>query len=198
MIAQGIALVLTVVLGAADPRPPAVPPMTPLPAAPAPYVSGTAGCVIPDPSGTGGCVTAPTAWLMGQVRLRFGDLKAQCWDEHAWNPTSDHPLGRACDYVIGKTGAFAEGDDVARGWLLARWFRVNAIALRVHYVIWQGRIWSWEHHEQSWRPYLGAGVYDVSTPDGGHYDHVHVSTVDSRPEDLFPAAADQARENRKP
>ena len=58
------------------------------------------------------------------------------------NPTSDHPLGRACDVTFGRLGTFAGPDDVLRGWVLASWLRANAAPLQVSYVIWQGRIWS--------------------------------------------------------
>lgn len=58
-------------------------------------------------------------------------------------------------------------------------------------MIFQGRIWSWEHDGEGWRPYRGAGVYDPADVTGGHYDHVHVSTVDKRPALLFAAAANR-------
>ncbi|WP_035856484.1 hypothetical protein [Cryptosporangium arvum] len=188
----GVAGVLGVLLGVGGPHPPAVPVAAGAPPpAPLPYVGGPRGCVIPDPSDTDGCVTAPIAWLTFQVRHRFGDLPVSCWDEHAWNPRSDHPHGRACDYTIGRIGAFPDRAGVRGGWELARWLRTHAIALRVHYVIFQGRIWSWEHDGEGWRPYRGAGVYDPADVTGGHYDHVHVSTVDKRPALLFAAAANR-------
>jgi hypothetical protein len=38
-------------------------------------------------------------------------LAVTCWSEHAWNPSSDHPEGRACDFFPGGYGDFAEDDD---------------------------------------------------------------------------------------
>lgn len=139
------------------------------------YRGGSTGCVLRDPSGTGGCVTGTLSWLMGQVRPRFGALPVGCWDRHAWNPRSDHPRGKACDYTIGRIGRFPAPALVAKGWSLAIWLRRNSVALRVHYVIYQGRIWSREHDAEGWRPYLGGGVYDPRNVTGGHFDHVHVS-----------------------
>ncbi|GAA3396026.1 hypothetical protein GCM10020369_71210 [Cryptosporangium minutisporangium] len=162
---------------------------TRVPGAPRPYLDGPAGCVLPDPVRTSGCVTAPTDWLVLQVRNRFGDLPGACWDAHVWNPRSDHPRGRACDYTIGRIGAFPDRAQVAEGWRLARWLRTHARALHVHYVIFQGRIWSWERDAAGWRRYTGGGVYDPADVTGGHYDHVHVSTVDRPPAEIFPAAA---------
>ena len=142
---------------------------------PSAYVGGVTGCVISDPTGTGGCVTGATAWLVTQVAAHIHRGPVSCWDAHAWNPSSDHPKGRACDYTIGRLGDFPRRADVLRGWALAEWLRTYARALRVSYVIFQGRIWSVARAAQGWRPYSGGGVYDPTDPTGGHYDHVHVS-----------------------
>ncbi len=142
-----------------------------------PFPGDSTGCSVPDPTGTGGCVTAATAWLLASVEERFGQLPTSCWDEHAWNPTSDHPQGRACDHTFGRIGEFPDAADRDRGWGLAEWFRANADALSVSYVIWQGRIWSSGRADAGWRTYSGGGVYDASDPTGGHYDHVHVSVT---------------------
>ncbi|PXY17485.1 hypothetical protein BA062_37515 [Prauserella flavalba] len=60
---------------------------------------------------------------------------------------------------------------------MAAWLRVNAEALRVKYVIWQGRYWDPTTSDQEgWgERYTGGGVYNVADPTGGHYDHIHVS-----------------------
>jgi len=102
---------------------------------------------------------------------------AGCWDEHAWNPTSDHPQGRACDYFPDATGIFPKGQELQNGWRLASWLRTHADALQVKYLIWQGRFWSATTSDtDGWgRPYTGGGVYDPTDATGGHFDHVHVS-----------------------
>ncbi len=58
------------------------------------------------------------------------------------NPTSDHPLGKGCDFFPGEGGRFARGVEIDNGWRAAEWFQLNAAALQVSYIIWQGRIWS--------------------------------------------------------
>lgn len=136
------------------------------------------GCTLPDPTSTGGCVTAATAWLVAQVGNAYGHLPASCWDAHAWNPTSDHPKGRACDFTFGTAGQFPDPADTARGWQLATWLTTNAAPLQIAYVIWQGRIWSTARADEGWRVYTGGGVYDPHDPTGGHYDHVHVSVTE--------------------
>lgn len=135
-----------------------------------------ARCANVDPTGTGGCVTPATAWLVQQMEAAFGLLTMTCWDRHAWNPSSDHPRGRACDVSIGAPGSFPPARDASRGHQIAEWLRANADPLRVAYVIWAGRIWSASRADEGWRPYGGGGVYDPADPTGGHYDHVHVST----------------------
>lgn len=143
-----------------------------------PYLGGSSGCVVPDPTGTGGCVTQATAWMLDQARVTFPGLPVSCWDAHSRLPSSDHPLGKACDFTFGRIGTFPGPQDVARGWGFAEWLRGNAGALHVSYLIWQGRIWSVKRADQGWRAYTGAGVYDPSDPTGGHFDHVHVSVTD--------------------
>jgi len=150
-----------------------------MPAAPAPFTGTTNGCTVSDPTGTGGCLTPATAWMLNQVTALFGPLPGSCWDAHAWNPTSDHPDGRACDFTFGRVGAFPDAADTERGWVLASWLQLNAGALQVDYLIWAGRIWSLARAGDGWRPYNGGGMYDPTDPTGGHYNHVHASVDDS-------------------
>lgn len=140
-----------------------------------PFTAGAPGCILPDPTGTGGCVTLATAWMLRQADAIFPETPISCWDAHAWNPRSDHPSGKACDFTIGRIGTFPGPEDTAHGWSMAQWFQANSASLRIAYIIWQGRIWSAVRTEEGWRAYTGGGVYDPSDPTGGHYDHVHVS-----------------------
>lgn len=136
-------------------------------------------CTERDPTTDEGCLTPTTLRVHDAVVARFGDdlRGTSCWSEHAWNPSSDHPAGRACDFFPTRSGRFPVGDELAAGWAMASWLRENATELRVRYVIWQGRIWYRGTADQDgWgRPYDGGGVYDPSDATGGHYDHVHVS-----------------------
>jgi hypothetical protein len=127
---------------------------------------------ITDPSGTGGLVTPRMAAWVSQARAALGALSMGCWDAHAWNPTSDHPKGRACDVFVG-TDARQSAPARANGDRIANWAIQTAAQTGVHYVIWYGKIWS--ARTGQWKPYNGGGVYDTSTATGGHYDHVHVS-----------------------
>lgn len=150
---------------------------------PTTYDGNNGGCTAPDPTG-GRCLTPATANAYEQVTAAFGRpgsdrpiRSAGCWDAHTWNPTSDHPKGRACDFFPGPPSVFAHGADLDTGWRLATWLRLHADALHVAYVIWQGRIWTdGEPDLDGWgRAYAGGGIYDPQDPTGGHYDHVHMS-----------------------
>jgi hypothetical protein len=147
------------------------------------YQGGPEGCTKPDPT-TKGCLTPATRHALDQIYAAFGKPgptapihSASCWDKHAWNPTSDHPKGRACDLFPGRGGVFAAGPELAAGWRLANWLRANAEPLQVKYVIWQGRIWEpGKPDDGGWgRRYTGGGIYDPTDVTGGHFDHVHVS-----------------------
>jgi hypothetical protein len=157
-----------------------------LPPAPAAFSGAKTGCTQDDPT-TGGCLTAATLYGLQAQGAAFGGFqsgpsitKASCWDRHAWNPTSDHAKGRACDLFPGPAGVFAKGSTLEQGWRVANWYRTNASALRVRYLIWQGRYWDPSTKDQrGWGTrYTGGGIYNVKDATGGHYDHVHVSFTD--------------------
>ena len=86
-----------------------------LPPPATPYAGTSTGCALPDPTRRGGCITGATRWLLHEVAAKFGPLPVSCWDEHAWNPGSDHPRGRACDYTFGTPGQFPGPADTQRG-----------------------------------------------------------------------------------
>lgn len=154
------------------------------PGAPTAWTGGATSCTPPDPTSRG-CLTGATRHGLDAVGAAFAGWKGGpvvhstgCWDRHAWNPASDHPKGRACDFMVTTPGRFAEGAELDGGWRLARWLRANAAALHVSYLIWQGRYWDPTVHDDpgSWGVrYTGAGIYDVRTATGGHFDHVHAS-----------------------
>ena len=159
------------------------PPPGPVLLDPAAWTGGATGCRLPDPTG-GRCLTGATRHGLDVADAAFGGWRggptirsAGCWDRHAWNPSSDHPQGRACDLFATRAGRFADGAELADGWRVAQWFRGHAGPLHVKYVIWQGRFWAPSVRDQDgWgKRYSGAGVYDVRDATGGHYDHVHVS-----------------------
>ena len=127
---------------------------------------------ITDPTGTGGLVTPRTAAWVALARSTLGQLSISCWDAHLWNPTSDHPRGKACDLMVGGD-ARRSAPTKAAGDKIANWAVQTAPQTGVRYVIWYGKIWS--ARRGTWIPYNGGGVYVPTDATGGHFDHVHVS-----------------------
>ena len=134
---------------------------------------------VPDPSGTGGHVTPRTAALYHALAAA-GALPdgATCWDPHLQNPDSDHPRGRACDVFFHPH----DPADVARGWNLARRLTANQAVYGVHYLIWQGLIWSAEH--PSWTTYQSPILW-LPEP-GQHHRLPFLTTYMSRSFSTFP------------
>lgn len=150
---------------------------------PAPYAGPDTGCSQPDPT-TAGCLTAGTLHAINAVQQAFGYLQrgpviqsTSCWSARPPSQRSDHPLGKACDIFPGKPGQFATGETLSKGWHITAWLRAHAPALRVRYLIWQGRYWEPSITDQNgWdRPYTGGGIHNPRDATGGHFDHVHVS-----------------------
>lgn len=131
-----------------------------------------------DPTSSGH-ITRRMLHIYDEVQRAFGGWPwgVGCWDPHAWNPTSDHPKGKACDFAVGRIGVFPVAARRAKGWQLAHWLQANARVLGITYVIWDGRIWSTARSAEGWRLYSGGGIYDPRTPTGGHFDHVHASSA---------------------
>jgi len=148
------------------------------------WAGGATGCRPPDPTGNG-CLTGATRHGLDAVGAAFGGWHdgpvvraAGCWDRHAWNPSSDHSRGKACDFMVTQPGTFAQGTDRDNGWEVASWLRANAGPLQVKYLIWQGRYWDPGVRDDAgnWGiRYTGGGIYDVRSATGGHFDHVHAS-----------------------
>ena len=129
--------------------------------------------VIPDPTTGRGCLTPRTANIATQLKAQGWSLA--CWDQHAWNPGSDHPLGGACDVFPGRGGVLPTPAQKAAGDALSAALQAGAGQTGLHYLIWYGQIWSVDRPGEGWRPYSGGGIYNRGDVTGGHYDHVHIS-----------------------
>ncbi|WP_250214456.1 hypothetical protein [Acrocarpospora catenulata] len=78
----------------------------------------------------------------------------------------EHPLGRACDFMMSSGGTMPSAANVALGNALADWALKNRTKLGVKYVIWRQRI----NHGSGWRFMSNRGSITQN-----HYDHVHIS-----------------------
>lgn len=127
---------------------------------------------VADPSGTGGRIT-PRLNALYQELSRIGALSggATCWDPHPQNPDSDHPRGKACDVFFNPR----DRAEVTRGWQVAAWLTAHQAAYGIHYLIWQGQIWTAE--KPDWDTYRSSiyGCPNSANLTGCHYDHIHIS-----------------------
>jgi hypothetical protein len=128
--------------------------------------------VRPDPTTGRGCLTPRTLNLATQLMAQGWSVS--CWDAHAWNPKSSHPLGKACDAFPGRGGVLPTAEQKARVDSLAATLQASASQTGVNYLIWYGRTWSVSRADDGWRPYSGGGVYNPASITGGHYDHLHI------------------------
>ncbi|RVX40511.1 hypothetical protein EDD27_2922 [Nonomuraea polychroma] len=80
----------------------------------------------------------------------------------------EHPLGRACDFMLSRGGAMPSAEELKRGDQIAAWAIKNAKRLGIMYIIYRQRIW-----------HVRTGAWRTMSDRGGttanHYDHPHIS-----------------------
>lgn len=92
----------------------------------------------------------------------------------------DHGTGRAVDLMIPK---WSTTEGIALGTEIAEYFRANAAAYGVKYIIWRKKLWSSAGSDHGWRDCSSspsdrskqASCYAGPNPTAAHLDHVHVS-----------------------
>jgi hypothetical protein len=82
--------------------------------------------------------------------------------------SGEHPLGRACDFMMSSGGSMPTPDMQAMGDSIAAWAIKNGSKLGVKYVIWRQRIYNLG--SPGWRGMSNRGGITAN-----HYDHVHLS-----------------------
>ncbi|MQA85627.1 MAG: hypothetical protein GEV03_13610 [Streptosporangiales bacterium] len=108
---------------------------------------------------------------MEQVRALVAEMYGAPYGIGCYRPggSGEHPLGRACDFMLSSGGAMPSGYQQERGWDIANWAKDNADRLGIMYIIYRQQIWDirsgggWEAME------------DRGSVTANHYDHVHVS-----------------------
>ncbi|MEW9550855.1 coiled-coil domain-containing protein [Nonomuraea sp. NPDC050783] len=80
----------------------------------------------------------------------------------------EHPLGRACDFMLSRGGALPSAAERARGDRIAAWAIKNARRLGIMYIIYRQRIW--HARTGTWR-----AMSDRGGTTANHYDHPHIS-----------------------
>jgi hypothetical protein len=102
------------------------------------------------------------------VDTRFGPFSAiGCYRPE---PTGEHGLGRACDFMLSTGGVMPTAANIVRGYNIAAWAQANASRLGIMYIIYRQKIWDIRMASAGWVPMADRGSITAN-----HYDHVHIS-----------------------
>jgi hypothetical protein len=103
-----------------------------------------------------------------EIDRRFGPFVAI----GCYRPGTDgeHPLGRACDFMLSSGGVMPSASNVQLGYQIAAWAQANASRLGIMYIIYRQRIWDIRMASSGWVPMADRGSITAN-----HFDHVHIS-----------------------
>jgi len=103
-----------------------------------------------------------------EIDRRFGPFSSI----GCYRPGSDgeHPLGRACDFMLSSGGVMPDASSIQRGYAIAAWAQANASRLGIMYIIYRQQIWDVRMASSGWVPMPDRGSITAN-----HYDHVHIS-----------------------
>jgi hypothetical protein len=103
-----------------------------------------------------------------EVDRRFGPfVDIGCFRAEA---SGEHPLGRACDFMLSTGGVMPTAAKVQLGSQIAAWAQANASRLGIMYIIYRQRIWDIRMASSGWVPMADRGSITAN-----HFDHVHIS-----------------------
>ncbi|GAA2206385.1 hypothetical protein GCM10009850_018430 [Nonomuraea monospora] len=109
-------------------------------------------------------ITARTRLMKAQVAKNFSlPFTVGCFRSGS---SGEHPLGRACDFMMSTGGSMPSAANNALGDRIAAWAIQNKDKLGVKYVIWKQRI----NQGSGWR-----AMSDRGSVTENHFDHVHIS-----------------------
>ena len=116
----------------------------------------------------GGTITPRMRQVKDTIDRRFGPFSSiGCY--RAGND-GEHPLGRACDFMLSTGGAMPAAANVRRGYDIAAWAQANASRLGIMYIIYRQRAWDIRMASSGWVPMADRGSITAN-----HFDHVHIS-----------------------
>ena len=116
----------------------------------------------------GDSITPRMRGVRDEVDRRYGPFSAI----GCYRPGSDgeHPLGRACDFMLSTGGVMPAASAIQKGYDIAAWAQANASRLGIMYIIYRQRIWDVRMASSGWVPMENRGSITAN-----HYDHVHIS-----------------------
>ena len=122
----------------------------------------------PQSTVTGDSITPRMRQVKDEIDRRFGPFTSiGCYRPEA---SGEHPLGRACDFMLSTGGVMPSGPNIARGYDITAWAQANASRLGIMYIIYRQKIWDIRMGSSGWVP-----MEDRGSITANHYDHVHIS-----------------------
>jgi hypothetical protein len=113
-------------------------------------------------------ITARMRMVRDEVDRRFGPFPSiGCYRAES---SGEHPLGRACDFMLSTGGVLPSASRVKLGYDIAAWAQANASRLGIMYIIYRQRIWDIRMASSGW-----VAMADRGSITANHFDHVHIS-----------------------
>lgn len=123
--------------------------------------------------GGGSRITSTMREAIEEVDAKFGKFSAiGAWRADGGMPGSDHPTGKAADFMITSGGKMPSAARLKEGWEIANYLKDNADRLGVKYVIFAQHIWNPSRAGEGWRLMEDRGGVTAN-----HFDHVHLSVA---------------------
>ncbi|GGS86518.1 hypothetical protein GCM10010156_51320 [Planobispora rosea] len=121
--------------------------------------------------GGGDRITATMKKVIDDVDAKFGPFPTiGAWRADGGMPGSDHPTGKAADFMITTGGRMPSSAKLKEGWEVANYVKDNAGKLGIKYIIFAQHIWSPARADEGWRL-----MEDRGSVTQNHFDHVHIS-----------------------
>ncbi len=123
---------------------------------------------VPESPVIGDSITPRMRTVKDEVDRRFGPfVDIGCYRAES---SGEHPLGRACDFMLSTGGVLPTTEKVALGYELASWAQAHASQLGIMYIIYRQKIWDIRMASAGWVP-----MEDRGSITANHFDHVHIS-----------------------
>ncbi len=117
---------------------------------------------------TGDNITARMHDVRDEIDRRFGPfITIGCYRPEN---SGEHPLGRACDFMLSSGGVMPNASNIQKGYDIAAWAQANASRLGIMYIIYRQHIWDIRIPSAGWKLMADRGGITAN-----HYDHVHIS-----------------------
>jgi len=122
----------------------------------------------PESPVVGANITPRMLQVKNEVDRRFGPFTSiGCFRAEA---SGEHPLGRACDFMLSSGGVMPTAAKVQLGYQITAWAQANASRLGIMYMIYRQKIWDIRMASAGWVPMADRGSITAN-----HFDHVHIS-----------------------